>query len=311
MAIDNPYEKDPKRTFFDFLLWVLGFHKAPENLKRAPDDFSYPNTLDELKEGTPTVSWIGHSTFLIHWDGKTFLTDPIWDRPLGFLGPKRRQLPPYPIEKLPKVDYLLISHDHYDHLDTKTVKALLQLMPKLQCIVPHGVKKWFTSHFPQARERTYEMGWWDKKIFDDFEIIGVPAQHFSGRNLFRRNDTLWMGYIVKKGEKKFYFAGDTGYNPVDFKTIGSRFKPIDLCLVPIGSYLPRSFMKPVHIEPKEAVKIHTELQSRLSVAGHFGTFKLSSEDMNRPPYDLFLALQEENIEWKKFRVLSPGQKLNW
>jgi len=311
----NPHEHQLKRGWAHFVLWQLGYYKDSMPSSRPPEGFTYPNPESLVDLAQPTISWLNHSTFLISAYGKTFLTDPIWnDRcsPVSFLGPKRHHAPPLSIEQLVHVDFVIISHDHYDHLDHPTIGRLLDHFPQIQWIMPARVKKWFSKHFPQISEECLiELDWWESYQGGDVTFTAVPAQHFSGRGLFNRNATLWMGCVVDVRDKRFYFAGDTGYNGSDFKEIGRRFGQMDLSLIPIGSYLPRRFMQSVHVQPEESVRIHKEVASKLSVGGHFGTFRLSSEPLDRPPYDLFLAMEKEGISCDRFRVLSPGQRINW
>ena len=139
----------------------------------------------------------------------------------------------------------------------------------------------------------------------------MPTQHFSGRNLFDRNRSLWNGYVVVQGDKKFYFVGDTGYNPYDFKEIGRRFAPIDLSLIPIGTYVPIEFMSPVHSSPYDGVEIHCDVGSRLSLGMHWNTFCLSEEPFNRPPYDLYLAMKKKNLSCDTFLPVNIGVRVNW
>lgn len=217
------------------------------------------------------------------------------------------------LDQIHILDYVIISHNHYDHLDSKTIRRLYEMHPKLVLIVPVGVKKWFNralSHIPQ--ERIIELSWWGSHRDEAVRFTAVPAQHFSGRGLFDRDRSLWMGCVLEfSNGKRIYFAGDTGYNKFDFKEIGRRFGNMDLSFIPIGVYSPRQFMYPIHINPDEALMIHKEVHSKLSIAGHWGTFRLSSEDLARPPYDLFCALEREALSPREFRVLQPGQSINW
>jgi len=280
----------------------------------VPEGFSYPLPDRELNLEMPWAMWIGHSTYLISVGGRHFLTDPIWSKrcsPVPFFGPRRKISPPIEIEDLPKIDYVLISHDHYDHLDRRSVERLHAQFPEILWIVPLGVKKWFKA---LEIKNVVELGWWDEiALGSTFKIHGVPAQHFSGRRAPDLNKTLWMGYVVENLliSKTFYFVGDTGYNSHDFKQIGKSFSKIDLSLIPIGSYSPRTFMAPVHIEPQDAVQIHQDVGSGLSLGMHWKTFRLSEEPMNQPPYDLFLAMKAKKLDPKSFLALDPGQKVNW
>jgi N-acyl-phosphatidylethanolamine-hydrolysing phospholipase D len=179
------------------------------------------------------------------------------------------------------------------------------------------VGKWLKK---VGAKQVIELDWWQshqmKEEGRSLEFHAVPAQHFSGRTPFHYNKSLWCGWVVRVHcrnglTKVFYFSGDTGYNEVDFKEIGERFKGVDLSLIPIGVYSPRQFMRPVHAGPREAVLIHQEVQSKLSVGMHWGTFKLSSEPRQQPPYDLYCAMVEHALPIKAFRALQPGETINW
>lgn len=312
---ENPHQKRINRSAIHFLLWHFGYYKDPpfEPLK---DHFCFPNPEEESLSDKPRVTWVNHSTFWIEAFGKSILTDPIWnDRcsPFSFLGPKRLVQAKPACESIPKVDYVVISHDHYDHLDYKSIIQLHKLHPQIKWIVPLGVKRWFSRCLPSIkRSNLIELNWWESASFEQLTFTAVPAQHFSGRGLFDSNRSLWMGCVVQFIQgKQFYFAGDTGYNPIDFQQIYSNFGATDLSLLPIGVYLPRQFMKPVHVNPHESIQIHQDIRSKLSIGGHFGTFRLSSESFERPPYDLYCALQAKGVDPKDFRVLKLGQCINW
>ncbi len=309
----NPHAAHIRRSFKDFILWKTGYYKDLGH-HSAPESFVFPYQLPQCNLNHPWASWINHSSFFISINGYHFLTDPIWSKrcsPFSFLGPKRRHAPGMRLSELPKVDFVLISHDHYDHLDEPTVMKLKYLFPKITWVVPYGVKKWFIK---RGITQVVELQWWQEfKVTPALKITAVPTQHFSGRSTRDLNQTLWAGYVVEESSvaKCFYFVGDTGYNPYDFKKIGETFPSIDLSLIPIGSYMPRSFMSPVHIEPKHSVAIHQEVKSRLSIAMHWKTFHLSDEAMHQPPYDLYLALKQAKIDPSSFLALDPGVKINW
>lgn len=306
----NPQRRKDKRNVLHVLLWMLGSYDAPDEFQAPPADFVFPESKDE-RVSNESVLWIGHSTFLIQAWGKSFLTDPVWSErasPVRFLGPKREYPPGLSFERLPPIDYVLISHNHYDHLDLRTIRKLVMKFPKVIFFVPLGLKKWFQQ---RHIENVIELDWWQQKVHESLSITCLPAQHFSNRGLLDRNKTLWCGWMVESKEKRFYFVGDTSYNPVDFQEIGKRFQPIDLCLIPIGCYQPRAFMSPVHLSPEEAVLLHQELGSKLSIASHFGTFKLSKEPLNLAPYELYKAIQQRGIDPQHFKVPKLGQKLAW
>ncbi len=316
----NPHQKDTKRKLWNILLWQLGYYDDPAENGREKVDFSYPELdFSEVKAPPCTAQWINHSSFLIDICGCTFLTDPIWGKrasPLTFLGPKRKIPPGIRFEELPAIDYILISHDHYDHLDAKIARKLIRINPNTRFIVPMGLKKWLIK---RGARHIVELDWGEAITIqqENRKIVFtcVPAQHFSGRSLFNRNKTLWCGWVVEYTcsdvAKRFYFAGDTGYNNTDFRTIGNFFHTMDLSIIPIGSYIPKKFMAPVHIGPEEAVRIHQDIHSRLSVAAHFGTFRLSEEHISRPKYDLFCTLQKAGIPWQQFLIPQPGKNIMW
>lgn len=313
----NPHQKRVPRGFIHYLMWRFGFYNDPQPPEPLPHGFLYPNDQSEADLSQPHASWINHSTFWVMLDGKGILVDPIWNKrcsPVPLIGPKRHHLPSHSLLQLQKVDYVIISHNHYDHLDKKTVKQINQLYPNVIWIVPLRVKKWMHKVLPKIdKSAVIELDWWEKYTNKDFTFTGVPAQHFSGRGILDRNRSLWMGCVIEseRSKKRVYFAGDTGYNPIDFKKIGQKFGSMDLSLIPIGVYTPRRFMRSVHINPVESLAIHLDVNSKLSIGGHFGTFKLSSDAITRPPFDLYRALEKEQTPWESFRVLKPGQYINW
>ncbi len=318
----NPFISSSKRTPLGALLWLTGYYKDPARFISIPKGFTYPNFHYPIEEHQPKVSWINHSTFLVEVWGVRFLTDPIWaDRcsPFTRLGPKRLFNNPIEIQDIGNIDFVLISHNHYDHLDIRSVSEINTHFPDAQWLVPLGVKRWLKK---LGTRHVLEMGWWQKvnwvSHYGEGVKVGaqsVPAQHFSGRYGWDRNRSLWCGWCLRleqKGKvKQVYFAGDTGYNQYDFNEIYKRCGAMDLSLIPIGAYMPRDFMRSVHVNPSEAVQMHLDVHSKLSIAGHWGTFRLSSEGRKRPPFDLFLAMQSRGLPFEQFRVLNPGQTINW
>jgi N-acyl-phosphatidylethanolamine-hydrolysing phospholipase D len=307
----NPHIKNDKRSFFDFLRWKAGYYNDHGMILPPPNEFSYPIELKQAERHRPSVTWIGHSTFLVECEGLTLLTDPIFEEycaPVRLQALKRRSELPLAITDLPKLDVVLISHNHYDHLDEKTVQTLFRQQPQILWIVPKGLVKWF---YRRGITRCIELGWWESMPLQACQVTAVPTQHFSGRSLWDKNKTHWNGYVVEKDGKKLYFVGDTGYNSHDFKQIGFRFGTMDLSLIPIGSYIPERFMSPVHSSPLDAVQIHLDVRSRLSIGMHWNTFCLSDEPMGRPPYDLYLAMKEKNLPFDTFVPIDIGAKVNW
>lgn len=313
MRYVNPHKHKVYRSTVHFLLWLLGYYNDAMIPQPIPDNFTYPNSEEAFNLKSPLVTWVNHSTFWVRAFDQSLLFDPIWNErcsPFSFFGPKRCHPPLPALDAITHLDTVIISHNHYDHLDKYTIKYLSTKYPQVLWVVPLGLKKWFYRNFPKLQVE--ELAWWGSIKRPNFKITSVPAQHYSGRGLFDRNKTHWMGCVVEFDEgKRLYFAGDTGYNPFDFKEIKKNFPRMDLSLIPIGVYKPRAFMKPVHVNPFESVQIHSEIGSKLSIASHWGTFKLSSEEMKRPPYDLYCALERSKISFSAFRVLNPGQSINW
>jgi N-acyl-phosphatidylethanolamine-hydrolysing phospholipase D len=301
-----------RRTVKDFIKWKRG--KFKEEIKISlPDSFKYPTINQIFNKNLDYISWIGHDTFLIKTKNFHLLTDPIFNKkcsPISFIGPSRKIDPAINVKNLPEIDYVTISHDHYDHLDKKSVKMINRLHPNVKFIVPLGIKKWLKK---RGISNVIELDWWQEYEDEKIKVTSVPAQHYSGRGIFDGNLRLWCGFVMenKENNKKIYFTGDTGYNNKNFKLIKDKFKEIDLSLIPIGTYVPREFMMPVHIDPINAIKIHKDVNSKLSIAMHHKTFKLSEEDINLPPYELFLNLQKENIDPLSFIAIDPGKFLNF
>lgn len=258
-------------------------------------------------KASPVVTWIGHSTFLIQYRGINILTDPIFSErasPISFAGPKRLVDLPLQVDDLPEIHYVVISHNHYDHLDTGSVRALADS----QFIVPLKLGEWFTDMGIDPRN-IYELDWWDQQSFGPLTLTATPSQHWSARSPFDRNETLWAAWHMQIADFSVWFAGDTGYNEIQFREVGQRFKTIDLGLIPIGAYAPRWFMGPQHVNPEEAVKIHQDIGASLSFGMHWGTFQLTAEPMMQPKERLALALAESNIDSRHFRTLAIGQTL--
>ncbi len=215
-----------------------------------------------------SVTWIGHATALIRINGTTVLTDPHFSErasPLSWVGPRRRTPLPYALEELPHIDVVVISHNHFDHLDEPSVLALVRQSGGAPVfIVPQGLDRWFTE---RAIPTVHSLGWWQTYTLNGFEVVGTPARHWSGRDLTDRNQTQWSGWVLRSGGMSAYFAGDSGYS-ADFAAIGQRLGPFDLALIPVGAYLPRDFMADQHASPTEAVMIHQDVRATVSVGIH-------------------------------------------
>ncbi len=259
--------------------------------------------------GQAVVTFIGHATFLIQTPDGNLLTDPIWSQrasPVQFAGPRRVRDAALPIEDLPRIDVVLISHDHYDHLDAPTIRQLAQRDAPLFVA---GLGNGPTLRAAGAT-RVAEMDWWQtlETPRPGLAISMTPAQHWSGRSLNDRRNTLWGGYVISSSGPRVYFAGDSGYSAV-FGQIAERFGPLDLCLLPIGAYEPRWFMRLSHMNPDDAVRAHVDLRSPLSIGMHYGTFALTDEGPDDPIRDLATACAAHGVVPSRFRTLDFGESL--
>lgn len=254
------------------------------------------------------VTVIGHATVLLQSNGYNILTDPIFsDRcsPVSFLGPKRVSPPAIQLDRLPKIDLILISHDHYDHLDLPSVQKIVERdQPKI--LVGLGVK----AHIPE-KEFVEELDWWESfKFSKDLKVTFAPTQHFSGRWLHDRMTTLWGAYVIELPGYKIYFGGDSGYG-LHYKKTYEKFGPMDLALLPIGAYKPRYFMKFAHMNPEEAVQAHKDLRSKRSVGIHYGTFQLTAEPVSEPLEALKAAKKKHELPNSDFLTLPFGKSLEF
>lgn len=319
-GFQNPHAGAVPRGFGDFVrwqrdAWQQGVPKPPSTPTPtvAPD---LPLLQANARAGAamqPTVTWIGHASTLVQAAGLNVLTDPVFSErasPLPFAGPKRAQPPGLTPEQLPPIDLVLVSHNHYDHLDVASVRSLAaQAGGSPLFIVPLGLKPWFAE---LGIHRVVELDWWQTHRVGDTEVVLTPAQHWSGRGLHDRQATLWGGFAVFSPGLHWYYSGDTGYSP-DFIEIGRRFSArpggggFDLALIPVGAYEPRWFMGPQHVNPDEAVRIHREVGSRFSVGVHWGTFELTDESLDQPPRDLATARRAQGVADGAFVVLAVGE----
>lgn len=227
------------------------------------------------RASNPSVTWLGHASFLIRLDGKTVLTDPYLGDvagPVG-IGPKRFAPPPMAAEELPPIDILILSHNHYDHLDLPTIEKIPG-KERTHVFVPLGLSRYFVD---AGYTNVVEMDWWQSETVGSIEIQALPAVHFSGRGLFDRNRTLWASFAIRSADLKLWFSGDTAPGAV-FEEIGQRAGPFDLAMVGIGAYEPRAIMKSSHATPEEAVDIVRAVRADKAIGMHWGTVKLTPED---------------------------------
>ncbi len=262
----------------------------------------------------PAVTWIGHASALLQSGGANILVDPIFSErasPLSFLGPKRHVAPGLALAELPHIDAVLISHNHYDHLDAASVDALAAQAggPPL-FIVPLGVKAWLAD---RGIANAVELDWWQSARVGAVEVVFTPSQHWSGRSLTDRMETLWGGYAILAPDFQTFFAGDTAYSK-DFADIHAHFaarhgagRGFDLALIPIGAYEPRWFMSGQHVDPDEAVRIHLDVLAAHSIGVHWGTFQLTDESLDEPPRALAAACRDAGLAADAFTVMAIGE----
>ncbi|WP_455203080.1 MBL fold metallo-hydrolase [Kaarinaea lacus] len=309
----NPGETQ-QTGFWDFVKWR--WNRAFKDIPAA-ESYEFPLASTEVEflkanQSLTTATWIGHATIFLQINGVNILTDPQFSQrasPLQWIGPKRAVQPAIAMEDLPNIDYVVISHDHYDSLDKDTILSLQQRAEgeSVTFIVPLKLKAWFED---LGINNVVELDWWESYRNDSITITAVPARHWSKRSLFSRNSTLWAGWVVKSDSFNFYFCGDSGYAPL-FKQIGDQLGPFDLAAIPIGAYEPRWFMQSKHINPEEAVQVHKDLRAKQSIAIHWGTFVLTDEPLQEPPRRLGKALQDQGVAPEAFLVLQHGQTLRF
>ncbi|XP_039524200.1 N-acyl-phosphatidylethanolamine-hydrolyzing phospholipase D isoform X1 [Pimephales promelas] len=267
---------------------------------------------DQCGQTGPSVraTWLGHASVLVEMEGLVVLTDPMFSQrasPLAFVGPKRYRDPPCTVEQIPRLDAVVISHTHYDHLDAGSVAALnVRFGSGLCWFVPLGLAEWMRK---AGCENVTELDWWvGSRIpgHDDVTFICTPAQHWCKRSPVDENKALWGSWTIIGPNCRFFFAGDTGYCS-EFKEIGKRLGPFDLAAIPIGAYLPRGIMKSQHVDPEEAVLIHMDIQAKTSLAIHWGTFALAYEYYLEPPARLREAMVNQGLNPDQFFTLHHGE----
>jgi L-ascorbate metabolism protein UlaG (beta-lactamase superfamily) len=252
------------------------------------------------------VTFVNHATFLIQIAGIAILTDPIWSErasPFRWAGPRRVRKPGVAFDDLPRIDLVLLSHNHYDHLDLATLKRLRQTFSPTILLAAGDARLVGPLGFKDMRE----LDWWDETpIGEELKIAFVPAQHSSARGLLDRQQSLWGGYVIKSRGRLIYFSGDSGYSK-HFSDIKLRLGSPDIAMLGIGSYEPRWFMKPIHMNPAEAVRAHGDLGAKHSIGMHFGTFQLTPEPIDQPQADLKAALSQSGISDSEFVTLDEGE----
>jgi len=296
----NPIRQE--RGFGDFLQWMRtrerGSWRDFDNLPESP---APPRRVADMR-----VTFVNHATLLVQTGSLNILTDPVWSErvsPVSWAGPRRHRPPGIRFADLPQIDFVLLSHNHYDHLDLPTLRRLEQRdRPAFFC----GLRVGELLRRNGLRDVT-ELDWWDTvSPRRQTSVTAVPVQHFSGRGFFDRNRTLWTGFVLTGGAGNLFFAGDTGYGP-HFGQIRERVGHIRLALLPIGAYKPAWFMGPVHISPQEALRAHGDLAAETSVGMHYGTFELADDGQDEPRQEIERLLAQLPDPKPRFWLLENGE----
>jgi N-acyl-phosphatidylethanolamine-hydrolysing phospholipase D len=311
----NPWSLDEAR-FTSLLKWRWDRLRHPlprddgtRSLQRVRPSIRLPRAApNEI-----AVTWVGHSTLLIQLGALNILTDPVWSErasPWRLLGPRRLVPAAMAIDALPPIDVVLLSHNHYDHLDAPTIRTLASAHPRAWWVVPLGLSGLVRS---LGVRDVGELDWWEERRVGDATIACTPARHFSARTPFDRNRTLWCGFALATDAGRIFYAGDTGMHP-EFAAIGERFGPFALSAIPIGAYEPRWFMHPVHMDPDEAVTAyralhahHGGLERAMMVGIHWGTFRLTDEPTLEPPRRTRAAWTRAMLPDEHLWILAHGE----
>ena len=316
----NPWPDTEPQPFSALLTWYA--ERLRKGRPEDPPASAFPSRAPSFvapraADGSLTATWVGHSTLLLQLGGLNLLTDPMWSErasPVRFAGPRRWVPPGVSLDALPPIDAVLLSHDHYDHFDVPTVRALARRHPTAAWCVPLGLARAVRALGVQD---VRELDWWEGTTVTlpagALEVSCTPAQHFSARTTWDRNATLWCGFAIAVNGRRVFFAGDTGHHP-EFARIGRRFGPFDLALMPVGAYEPRWFMRAVHMNPEEAVQGLRELQAGAGMAEpptmvpiHWGTFKLTDEPMDEPIRRTEAAWAASGLPSVRLRALRHGE----
>ncbi len=295
-------------------IWQLLRWKFLENKKKSWAIFdgenATPSMAQQVNINHLSTTYVNHATHLIQLHQLNILTDPVFSNcvsPFKRVGPKRFRAPGIAIKDLPKIDFIVISHNHYDHLDLHSLKSLCEMYQPI-IVVPLGNKKIIQK---MNAKQIIELDWWESlQITPQQKITLVPAQHWSARSLWDANKALWGGFVIEADDLKVYFSGDTGYG-THFKKIHNYFGKIHVSILPIGAYEPRWFMKEQHINPEEAVLAHLDLNAHLSIASHHLTFQLTDEGVDEPTIELQKSLKKWGVSPLAFLIPENGATIEF
>ena len=309
----NPWPDAKPPTFRDVITWTRTRRSTPRGLPVLPAHVQSGFAQPRAAAGALSATWIGHSTVLLQVGALNVLTDPMWSArasPVQWAGPHRLTTPGVALDALPPIDVVLLSHNHYDHLDAASVRAIARRHPTARWLTPLGVARYVRRWGARA---VTELDWWGTVDADGVRVACVPAQHASGRTPFDRMLTLWCGWTLRAGTHSIYFAGDTAYHP-EFCEIGRRYGPFDVCVLPIGAYEPRWFMRPVHVNPEEAVRAYVDIARAhpmvpppIALGVHWGTFSLADEPVDEPPRRAAEVWRAAGLRQDNLWILSLGE----
>ncbi|MGQ0646886.1 MAG: MBL fold metallo-hydrolase, partial [Gemmatimonadaceae bacterium] len=292
----------PDKSLGAVLKWQATAEKGPWS--DWIDEPAGPKPPERVSDGTIRITWINHATLLLQLDGMNILTDPIYSErasPVSWIGPKRHRNPGIRFEDLPPIDLVVVSHNHYDHMDVPTLKQL-----NASGDTPILVGLGNTAYLAERGVRnTRDVDWWDSTRIGTVRATAVPVQHWSARGRGDRRRTLWAGYVIEGPSGRVYFGGDSGYGR-HFSVVHERFGPIDVALLPIGAYRPIWFMKDHHMSPPEAVRASDELGARLSIPMHFDTFQMGDDGEQEPLLALENALVADVRQRAIWRIARHG-----
>ena len=296
----NSNGKALEKPFKDLIKWMSSDVKPILSEIEVSDDWKNIN----LNQDNDYIIWIGHSTFLIKKSGIVILTDPVFsDRasPFKNIGPERLIPPAIPLNQLPQIDFITVSHNHYDHLDIDSLKKISELNPDAVFLVPEGDLRLLKR---KRIDNAYEFNWWETFSTDGLTFTFTPVQHWSKRGLFDRNKSLWGGWYMNFNDYGMYHAGDTGYSN-DFIDTKLKLGAPKYAFIPIGAYNPEWFMAESHVNPEDAIQVMLDLEAEKAFGMHWGTFALTDEDTLEPPARLKEALKSFNSP--DFISLIPGK----
>jgi len=300
----NQTSFDSERSFGDFLKWRFT-RKEPNAVQIETSD-----QWKQLEEQSKNYAvWIGHSTYLLNNGDLTILTDPVFSKrasPFSWAGPKRLIAPAISLEELPRIDVVTVSHNHYDHLDIVSLKTLYKLNPNALFLVSKGDMDLLVR---SGIQNVTEFLWWENIKVKNTLFTFTPVQHWSARGFRDRNKSLWGGWFMQSSDRTIYHAGDTGYSD-DFKETRSRLGSPDFAMIPIGGYDPLWFMRYHHVNPLESIQIALDLGVPKSFGMHWGTFRLTDEDILEPAQLIDQELKKLNLADDFFRTVKPGEILS-